>query len=447
MKKTDVFDSSFGAFSRQILPADTVHELFGKAGFNKNGANITETDLFNIPSSVSADEFLERIKKTLGEDYLAEFSSLWKEACRIYEHERGLHQSLPVKIPRDFHTDEELFALLRSVRPLQGGHSSFLGPVHCALLKITAAVYDYKSKNLMTLKKETDYFDTMMRGFPGITYNDDSQIHTAQCTDYETENPVTVDFKYFSRAKNMFSCVLKMIRIPEWNSAELLRDPIACTFDLLFPSNVGEQEKMRITRALTYYIISQLQLRGITEVAVDNQGLLSSASMKILFKECALNKKIEVQDQSHQNPHSVRAYRDLKINGKIGIPENGQKGNLIKQRLFEVKFYWHEIGDVGREPYKARQLLEEQTRLFGYISEDDIHTMIHSLLHHKGETRTEKMIRQEEFDPYLIPVGEQKGEKFYMTKEQFTRLEQADILPAAVGAFRTRMKQLFKKKK
>jgi len=438
-KGAEKFNDSFSAFMRFEPPESVTKQLFGTEGVNIDGANITENDLFNIPSSLSPELFLDRIKRTLGKDYLQEFSSLWQTACLVYEHERGVHKSLPKGIPQTFQNDKDLLDLLRCVRPFSGRHPNFRGPVYCALLKIVRALYEYQGRELMGLKAETDYFDKIILRSPAMRYDEVQQLYILTCQDNNGHSCV-VPVRYYSRAKDMFSCVLKMIRLPEWGGSELLRDPIACTFELQFLSNTTEQEKMRTTRAVAYYLIHQLLGRGVTDLSMENHGLLSSHAFDQLITSFAWHNG-RIHNKSQKNPHSDPSYRDLKLNGKIGIPEGGRRGNLEKKRPFEVKITWHEVGDVGRDPYKARQLLSVRTRLFGYVSEKDVQQVVHLLSHCPGEHGLEDPIRQKEINPHLVLVGEQKGQKFYMMNEHFKRLNQAGLIPETIQAFREQIKR------
>ncbi len=400
-----------------------------KGGININGENITPIDFFSTCPHLNDGEIIEAIENYLDVESLESKIELLNQSL---EYSKGYLQNyLLLTLPNEVKNLDKIkdvadvLKIFKKTAAHKAGESTGLSPAYCALVKVIAASFEFRKKEMEGLIKESAYlYEEMFKPYEGIqNFHRKRSIRggydQTMVFDHRTNNAIDVD-SYF-RGKNEDSFVTKFINKPEETSREAQKDGIGFKFEVKTAEDI---------KKLIPFLAEFFERRfGAEDLIFENTSLLDAGGVDEVRKKME-ERSIQPLIKNDINPHSNPDYRSFKINGGLIVPVGGDVNGMKIKRKFEIQIVLtnnsNETGFSDHFIYDGKKKLSAVTRLLGSFTEEYLDNISGEAS--AGSGMSEKKIKdhyKENFLTLVKVVGSTK--KRYAFKSVVKRFSKAGI--------------------
>ncbi|NQU99593.1 MAG: hypothetical protein HQ538_02545 [Parcubacteria group bacterium] len=402
-------------------------------GTREDGQNVSEGDLFFVPSEIEENELLDLISDKFDveniEEAIPEINKHFHEARKFMTEYLRLRLPDKIKNIKKIEKDSDVLNFMRNTRALKSRRPSQLTPYYCALSFLVLAENEFDNANMESFIKESEYLyerlfkedqDGVLPFFPKLTPDKEYEEFGVLADGSTFVENVNITF----RGKNKESVIAKLVRNPEVDANEVIQDGIGLKFEAR-----TDEDALRLLEFLSKYFKNNLQAR---DLVVQNVGYLCSEEEEILRDEF---KDLGISVISKDNDTSNRNFKSLKLRGKISLPKGGKEDSVEVNRSFEIQVVTagneNERGMANHSIYKGVQKLSAFTRLFGSFTEYYLCLISKEASKETGlgEDKIKEYIKNNFLSEIVVKNGAKKPIKRYGFTKQLDRLSKAGMLP------------------
>jgi len=412
-------------------------EVMKSRGVNIKDENVTEGDLFSVPSVFSPEELVELIKEKfdvseIDKNFIREVSEYFNKAKEFVKE--YLLADFPDEIEniKEIKSETHLLKLLGKTR-LGGSRKNFMySHFYCGLAFIVLAENEFKKKEMGEFRGEGQYlYDNLfepdsdgVKHFHMVRGGNEDFDKVGIFIDGEYNGWINTNAGF--RGKDENSIIAKLIRDPKVNAGELVRDGIGLKFEVSTDS-----EAIELVKFLSKHFKSNFKAKSLK---ISDVGFLEPDERKILASE--LENLGVTMDVNEDNPASNKHFKTIKLEGKVEVNKEGKPKAMKVSRNFEVQIFSTSSDNVEKGfahhfVYRGVQKLFAYSRLFGTFSDEYLDILCE-------ETSENSGIGKEKIKNYIlsnflsvIEHRDKKGNKIkrYGFTKHLKRWRKAGLLP------------------
>ena len=411
-------------------------EIMKSRGVYIEGENVTEGDLFSVPSAFGPEELVELIKEKfnaseINREFIKEVSEYFNKAKEFAKEYLLVEFPDEIENIKEIKSEKHLLRLLGKTRLGGSRKKSSYPHFYCGLAFIVLAENEFEKKEMGEFRSEGRYlYDKLFESDEhSMTY-----FHKVQSEDDEYDRVgIFVDGSYGKwinanigfRGKGESSIVAKLIRDPKVNAGELVRDGIGLKFEVS-----TDDEAIELVKFLGKYFKDNFKAKSLK---VSDVGFLESDEKEVLAAEL---ENLGVTIDNENNPASNKNFKTLKLEGKVEVNKGGNSRAMKVPRNFEVQVFSTssdkvEKGFAHHDVYRGVQKLSAYARLFGTFSDEYLDILCEETSENSGigvEKIKDYMLRN--FSS-VIEHQDKKGNKIkrYGFTKHLERWKKSGLLP------------------
>ncbi len=426
------------------FPQDISHstrEQFGAALkgriSTKSDTGLTAMDFFSIPRDLSDADLLNLAREYLEVEDLKE--ALIQIKLCLKEAQDFLKNYLHINIPKDVtatvkefllntKSTKDILAFLRRSSSLRSENSSVgFGPVYCALNSIAMASWENRKSELRNLQKECEEFYSSIFE---VDKNGESNFVRIRSVGGSWDEAIIITgakehlkSRIGYRGKSPERCLCKMIKKPERDSHEVIKDGFGLRFEV-----ENEKDGTELMFFLTRWL--QDNQKVSPQLQIKESNFFPPAQREKIISDihdipCSFIESFNAS--SHKDFSSLRIKTDIDIgSGEKEAPRSLEIQIAVVGGNNERKFSRHEI-------YEGIQKLSVVSRLFGSFSEKYLDKILEEMAILTG-------ISAEKIRQYLVREGfiqriegKRKSKAVrYISQEHAERWSELNALPPKV---------------